>query len=311
MEFADKQKAEEIIKDLYPDASQVIFVEHGYDNLVVLVDQKYAVRFPRMKSAYLRSQFEKQVLRDLSGLKVIAIPRFLGLGDNPPYSITSFVPGEHMSSAEIRELPTEKQEQIGVMVARFAHEMHSLLSVEEALKLRKQYGLDSQDEEPWDVYFERVLQKQQFPTPEQDKLAKEYYEHWKNLIFTTPTLVIHDDLHNENMQFKDGELVGILDFGDTNIGTPEQELRQLYRINETMLDAAIEEYERLSGLTLNREAIKIWSMTQELAAFSDRYFKDDKSSAAFTRASRNLQKWFPSGNWQRFLPKDKYIKSVQ
>lgn len=299
--FANTKTATQIIKKLYPDAKNVRFIEHGYDNLVGLVDDKYAFRFPRMQSAYMRSQYERLVLLDLAPLTEVTIPRVLGEGDNPPYVITSFVPGEHISSIEINKLSEEQQKSTGKGVARFAYAMHSLLSPKQALEQRKRFGLDSQEEEPWDVYFEKVINKQQFPTPEQDKLAKDYYNRWKNLKFTTSTVVIHDDLHTENLLFENGELVGVLDFGDTNIGTPEQELRQMYRINETVLQAAVDEYERLSGYKLNLEAVKVWSIIQELSAYSERLFSNNKNHPAFSRAARNLQRWLPDGNWESLL----------
>lgn len=295
--FANLDTAKQIIKHFYPNTKNIRFIDHGYDNLVGLVDDKYALRFPRNESAYYRNQYEQHVLKDIEVLNEVSIPRILGSGENPAYTITSFVAGNHISSEEINSFPLDKQRKIGENVARFAYAMHSLLSVEKALEYRKQYGLDKLTEEPWGIYFEKVLNLQQFPTSKQDKLAKEYYKLWKNLKYTTTTVVVHDDLHTENLLFMNGELVGVLDFGDTNIGYPEQEFRQLYRINEEVLKAAVETYEHLAGHQLNFEAIKIWSITQELAAFSERLITNKTDHPSFLRAANNLQKWFPNGNW--------------
>lgn len=302
MKFADKENAQKIIKDLYPDAQNITFVEHGYDNLVVLVDEKYAVRFPRNGSAYGRSQYEKHVLRDLVDLQELAIPRILGEGTNPPYLITTFLSGQHISAAEINTFSVSKQKEIGEKVAEFAYAMHSLLSVEKAMVIRKELKLDEQEEEPWDVYFENLLSKKNLPDKKQDEIVKKYYAQWTSLSYTTPMVVVHDDLHTENLLFNGQDLVGVLDFGDTNIGTPEQELRQLYRINETVLDAAINKYEQLSGFPLNKDAIKIWCITQELAVYCERMLdanpKVQKNHPSFDRSVRNLTKWFPKGKWE-------------
>lgn len=37
--FADVDTARQIIKQLYPEAQDIEFIEHGYDNLVGLVDK--------------------------------------------------------------------------------------------------------------------------------------------------------------------------------------------------------------------------------------------------------------------------------
>ena len=114
----------------------------------------------------------------------------------------------------------------------------------------------------------------------------------------TPTVVVHDDLHTENMMFNDDDiLTGVLDFGDTNVGTPEQELRQLYRISEDIMLTAVQEYQRLSGRYLNVEAIKIWSIMKELADYSGKLAAKDMGHRAFKRASRNLNIWIPEGKW--------------
>lgn len=298
MKFADKEIAGKVIKRLYPKSKNISFIEHGYDNLVVLVDELYALRFPKYKGAYVRDQYEKQILLELSSFDEIAVPKFLGEGQNPPYLITNFLFGKHLSSEEIENLSKDRQKGIGETLAGFAYAVHSLLSVRKTRDLRNKLGFGKLKEEvPWEVYFEKVLDKSRLPIQEQDKIAKNYYRKWRSLIFTTPTVVIHDDLHLENLLFEDGELTGVLDFGETNTGTPEQEFRQFYRINETALNAAVDMYEQLSGYKLNREAIKIWAIIQELAAYSEKLQNNKTDHPSYSRAVSNLNKWFPQINW--------------
>jgi hypothetical protein len=113
------------------------------------------------------------------------------------------------------------------------------------------------------------------------------------------------------MLFENQKLIGILDFGDTNIGTPEQELRQLYRINEIVLVAAVKMYEHLSGYTLNLEASKIWAITQELAAYSGRLLSNNKNHPSFFRSARNLNKWLPQGSWDTEIDTNKILSTNQ
>jgi aminoglycoside phosphotransferase (APT) family kinase protein len=297
MTFADNKIALQIIKDLYPGAQKVKLVEHGYDNLVVLVDEKYAVRFPKHDGAYAHSKYEKEILSDLVNFDKVKVPKILGEGEYPPYMITTFLHGTHLKSAEIRELPFDKQEKIGEQFAIFAHAMHSLHSVERARQVRQELKLDEFAEEPWDIYFARTLFETKLQDDAQDKIVKEYFKKWSELKYSTPEFVLHDDLHNDNLLFIKGELTGVLDFGDTNIGHPEQELRQLYRINEITLDAAVKKYEGLSGLNLNVEAIKVWCILQEMAVYSSSFIKNDFERPGFARGVKNLNRWFPEANW--------------
>ncbi|MBI2600400.1 aminoglycoside phosphotransferase family protein [Candidatus Daviesbacteria bacterium] len=263
-----------------------------------LVDNKYALKFPRNQYAYLRDQYEEQVLLDLKSLNQLLIPKILGKGNNPPYFIASFVPGKHLSADEIRQLSTEQQEDLAEKIARFAYAMHSILPVDQAIEHRSKLKLDSLKGQPWVIYFEESLKKVAFPNPRQDRLAKEYYKRWKSLHYDTPEVVVHDDIHNENLMFEGTNLIGVVDFGDTDIGHPEQEFRQMYRINETILNLVIKNYEQLSNLKLNKEAIILFAILQELAVYSEMLTSTKKDRPSFYRATKNLQKWLPEGNWE-------------
>jgi len=297
--FADIHTAREATQSLYPNAQNITMIEHGYDNIVALVDASYAVRFPRNKNAYLRSLYEKRILQRLETTKTIIIPRILGGHNDPPYIITSFVPGHHISSASIQTLSKSHQHDFAELVAQFAFAMHKTFVINDELPLRKEFGLDElEEEEPWPIYYKRVVHDNDFPTVIQDEIAKSCYADWVKLCDVDPTVVVHDDLHSQNMMFNDdNHLIGILDFGDTNVGTPEQELRQLYRINEDVMLAGVEEYQHLSGQQLNIEALKAWATMKELADYSKALAVKNTSHNSFKRASHNLNLWFPKGEW--------------
>jgi len=296
--FADVDTAQKVAHKLYPNAQKITLIEHSADNIVALVDASYAVRFPKNKNAYIRGLYEKHILNQLDGVKTLTIPRILGEHANPPYLITSFVPGHHLSPATVRALPEEKQQDFAKLVAKFAYTMHTSLVLDEELVLRKELGLDELEaEEPWPIYFKRVICDSQFPTTVQDEIAKRCYADWVKICYVAPTVVVHDDLHTENMMFNDDRLTGVLDFGDANVGTPEQELRQLYRINEEIMLTAVREYQYLSGHQLNVEAIRLWAIMKELADYSKALVAKDTRHHSFKRASRNLNTWLPKGEW--------------
>ena len=62
MHFANIDTVKKIVSDLYPKSKDITFIEHGYDNIVALVDKIYALRFPRGEGAYARGLYEKEVL---------------------------------------------------------------------------------------------------------------------------------------------------------------------------------------------------------------------------------------------------------
>lgn len=299
--FADVDAAKQIIKRLYPEAKEIKFIEHGYDNLVGLVDSQFVLKFPRHENGYRRDRYEAIVLSAIAKIHELLIPKVLGSGDNPPYFITSFIDGVHISQQEINQQSAKQQKEFSEKIARFAFTMHSMLSSKQAIKNRKELGFDDRNDQPWVVYFEKILATKKFPTSKQDKLAKEFLKKWSNLKYTTPTVVVHDDLQTDNLMFEGSKLVGIIDFGDTIPGNPEQEFRQMYRINNFVLDTAVDTYEQLSGLLLNREAIKLWAILQELMVYYGELARKQTNDPKFIRASGNLQKWLPEGKWNSLL----------
>lgn len=296
--YADTDIAPSIAHSLYPDAQKITMIEHSHDNIVALIDTDYAVRFPRNSNAYLRALYEKRILEQLQDIETIAIPRILNEHAEPPYFVTSFMIGHHLGAADIRTFSWERQQEFARQVARFAYAMHKSLVLEKELPLRKELGLDEMaDEEPWPIYFKRIIQDVTFPTKKQDQIAKEYYAKWMELCDVSPTVVVHDDLHTQNMMFDGDRLVGIIDFGDANLGIPEQELRQLYRVSEEVAQVGLKEYENLSGRHLNIDALKAWCIMKELADYYNHFSNNRMSHHAFKRACRNLNEWFPEGEW--------------
>lgn len=297
-EFVDIDRARQIVQDLYPDAHRIEFIEHGYDNIVALVDSNFAVRFPRSNEAFIRSQYEKSILTKLDAINAVKIPKLLEEHDDPSYLVTSFVAGVHQSIEEINQFSTDELSAFGRVVGTFAHELHSSISVSDEQNFRANAELGDQFEESWGDYFTRVVAHGTFMSPEQTAIAEKYYQQWKNFEDGgNVQVVVHDDLHTHNMLFEGKKLVGVLDFAGASIGTAEQELRQLYRINEQAMHAAIETYQELSGQKLDVEAIKTWAVMRELGAYSRRLGNGETDHPGFTRTCEYLNRWLPSGRW--------------
>ncbi len=293
----NQQSARQAVYDMYPQAHAVQIVEHGYANLVALVDETYVIRFPRNHAAYIRSQYEKEVLAGLRDLQSVQLPHVIDERRSPACLVARFLPGVHLRPEQIRQLPASDQVRIGQEVAAFAFEMHSLLSITECRRARRRLYADLK-EKPWDwqQYISESLIGKHFPTVAHDNIAKRYFAEWNGLA-VSPPVVVHDDLHYENLLFNEGHLSGVIDFANTEVGSPEQELRQLYHVSTTAVVAAVQEYERLSGTVLNVRAIRVWAIVQELAAYSEHLFGQDTAHPAFTRASANLNRWFNTTSW--------------
>ncbi len=284
----NKSKILHIVRSLYPDARSVCHVDRGYDNYIVIVDNCHVLRFPRSEAVWKRGELERFVL---SQLKLPNVQKIVRVCDDPPYLELTFLQGEHMSEEEFRQLPIQKQKDLGSQIAEFAYRLHCSVNVEEfAAKYAK---LTPQDRggETYDEYLQRVLGDFTLPTPAQDKIAKSYLKAWQDIRPSKP-VVVHDDLHIQNLLLCDGKIAGVIDFGAVCIGTAEQELRQVYRLSSAALDSAVKTYNSLAHTKLNIKTARIWAITQELAAYS-RELQSKTKTPAFQRSCEHLALWFP------------------
>lgn len=278
-----------VINSLYPDAHNVRHIEHGYGNHVVIVDNRYVVRFPRNKAAWEGSRLERFIL---SKLDFDVVPKLVHYNESPPYLVQTYLPGDNINGDQFRLLPISTQQNIGEQIAIFAHSLHSALDVDE---FRHEYSKlipDGDNNSTYHDYLKEMLTEYTFPTGEQDKIAKQYFKAWLDIRPSKP-VVIHDDLHIHNLLIQNGQLSGVVDFETARVGTAEQEMRQLYRLSDTALLSAIKTYNSLAHVKLEIEAAKTWAISQELATYARELRADKKLSPAFIRAARHLRLWFP------------------
>lgn len=278
-----------VITILYPRARNVRHIDHGSENHIVIVDDCFVVRFPRSETVWKRAQLERFVL---SNVNLPIAPKVLTHNVTPPYLIETFLPGQHMTEKEFRDLPIATQRSIGRQIAEFAFKFHAALDVREfknectKLKLQENIGGSYED------YLREMLHDYTFPTAAQDKIAKQYFGAWLT-IPTSKLVVVHDDLHARNLLFQEENLSGVVDFGAAWVGTVEQELRQVYRLSDEALMAAITAYNSLAGTELNADVARIWAITQELATYARELHATHTTNQPFVRARDHLALWFP------------------
>jgi hypothetical protein len=70
-------------------------------------------------------------------------------------------------------------------------------------------------------------------------------------------------------------------------------MRQVYRLSETSLTAAVKTYNDLAHTELNPETSRIWAITQELATYARELIAGRMDHPAFKCAEEHLALWFP------------------
>jgi aminoglycoside 2''-phosphotransferase len=292
---ADRQALETIVAKHVPQIEQITYIDHGHDNLVVVVNESLVFRFPRNDKAARRLTFEIALLQRIKGkITVIPTPELVEVSAVPLYAVTTYRPGGHLTKEQIESLSDEEQAAIGAMLAEFIHQFGSAISPDELTRLRQETGLVGM-EEPWADYFTRLFETQPLPNLLLTPIVNKYYGAWKNHIGDSQdNSVIHDDLHPANILFVGSSMSAVLDFGDANIGSAEEEMRGLYSMGELVLRATIKRYHELTGRELSYELIQIWTIMNDLARFTRYLGEEHTTHPAFLRAQANLRAWIPN-----------------
>lgn len=288
------QHADGAIRAFVKDAQEVTFIEHGADNIVAVVNQRYVFRFPRNDAAAKRLYFETALLQKIGKqLPIVQVPDLIQVHTQPFYTVANYIPGEHLTGKEIITLTQDEQVALGKKIATFSMQLNQAVSGLEIRRLRTEAGVEGLDE-PWDVYFDRIFVKDRLPNEQLRPIINENYMLWKDLVkHEQRNYAIHDDLHPSNLLFHGSKLQGIVDFGDANAGSIEEELRWLYSMGDEVLKSAIDHYQGLTGVAVAYNGVKQWAIMHELSTFTTRLARQDTESFPFQRSQEHLRAWIP------------------
>ncbi len=288
------QQADTAIRSFTREVREVTFVEHGADNIVAVVNEEFVFRFPRNADAAKRLYFETALLQKIGKqIPAVQLPELLQVHTQPFYSVARYIEGQHLTGKDIVKLTEEEQAAIGQAIATFSVQLNHAVSGLEIRRLRMESGVEGLDE-PWDIYFDRLFVKDRLPNERLRPIIDEQYMLWRDLVkHEQRTYAIHDDLHPSNLLFLGPTLQGVVDFGDTNTGSIEEELRWLYSMGDIVLRSAIEHYQQLTGAAVAYDNVKQWAIMHELSTFTTRLARQDTESFPFKRSQEHLRAWIP------------------
>jgi Ser/Thr protein kinase RdoA (MazF antagonist) len=286
------QQAQQAIHDFSKEVEEITYIEHGADNVVALVNKQFVFRFPRNPDAGKRLYFETALLQKIgSHISAAKVPELLRVHTQPFYSVARYIEGDHLTGKEIATLTEEEQRNIGKSIAVFISELNKAISGLEIRRLRAESHVDNLDE-PWDVYFKRLFVEEPLVNERLRPIIHDHYSLWKDYVsHEERNYAIHDDLHPANLLFLGAKLNGIVDFGDANTGSIEEEMRWLFTMGDIVLKAAIEHYNELTGIEANYDHVRVWAIMHELSTYSSRLKRQQTESFPFLRAQEHLRAW--------------------
>lgn len=291
----DSERIKQQIRLWDAGAKTVEIISSGATNIVGLTETT-AYRFPLTEDAITIQLYEAALYKQLGGRLDIDVPRLVKMYDNPKCIAITRLYGRHFSTSELASLPQADLQRIIRQLVAFSLALNKVVDVAAIKKLEDTYITNETHERSWHDYFAMHLEGAQFPQhPWLENLARSYYKKWFDTTRSSslPKQVVHDELHDANLLFTGHQLSGIIDFGDTTVGTMAQELRQLLRISEDAVKMAIDEYEHAAGVVVELEEIRTWAVAQELASYCRWFARGQLDRPSFLRAQSYLRRWLP------------------
>lgn len=289
----DADRARALIEAQFPElrGASVREVAAGWDNVVHLVDERWAFRFPRRQIAIPGVQREIEVLPRLAEHLPLPIPepRFIGAptGDFPwPWFGAAYLPGIELAESG---LPDDRRVELGASLGGFLRALHTpgLASrIGQSLPVDPMRRADMGFRIPYarrrlDQAIEAGLWQ---PTDAIERLLADA----TGLPPPSRTLVLHGDLHARHLLVDDaGRATGVIDWGDVSAGDPSADLAIAFGSFEGRArEALFETYGPIDRLTeLRARVIAVF-----LGAALLIYAADRGMTALRTESERSLER---------------------
>lgn len=218
-------------------------ISTGWDNLVAEVNGEWIFRFAREQKFIGALKREQRLLDRLHNKISLPIPHYVFFGLNTAFVGYRKIPGEPiLNEAVYLLLSHEQRQEIAETLALFLTQMHSAISVEEAL----QWGYKKY-EVPMELIETVVVDIQ---SPEAKRIICEALSYIKKHPYNTDHLVLlHNDLHGENFTVDETthKVIGVFDFSDAALGNPCIEFAQLFNIHHDLAIRTMNAYARLTN----------------------------------------------------------------
>lgn len=229
----DERQAAALIAAQFPAlASQpVIKLGYGWDNTVFLVGEEYVFRFPRRSVAVGSIEREGRLLPELEAYLTLpyAKPIFYGIKDHDYPS--PFLGYPYLRGKFAMGLADEQRELSVDLLADFLRSLHAF-----PLEKAREFGVQQDHRNLTDISqrkrsIEGFLAKiEPHLTEEQNRAIRNYLDGIHLAHVASRFAFLHGDLHFKNVLVDEesGQVSGIIDWGDMNIGHPACDLSIAY-----------------------------------------------------------------------------------
>lgn len=239
-------KAELYLQKIKNDFPQIKWkkhriLTHGWDHVVIVLDEKIIFRFPKDKEYKDEFQNEIQLLRYLKMKVSVGIPKYKYISKDKSIAGYDMVRGRELTASHYRRLSASEKDTVAKQLAEFISELHA---TPKSIMLK--YNVMNENQEQ--IYKELVRNAKKLLFPRLRKkdiqLIEDYFVELKDALgHKYSNALVHNDLTGEhilwNVKIKQ---INIIDFSDRAFGDPAIDFSGLFEYGQKFTEKVLKLY---------------------------------------------------------------------
>jgi aminoglycoside 2''-phosphotransferase len=214
---------------------------HGWDHVVIVLDEKIIFRFPKDKEYKDEFQNEIQLLRYLKKKVSVGIPEYKYISKDKSIAGYDMVRGRELTGSRFRRLSASEKDTVAKQLAGFISALHSTPK-----SVMTKYNVRNENQEK--IYKELVRNAKKLLFPRLRKkdiqLIENYFIELKDALgHNYSNALVHNDLTGEHILWDaKRKQINIIDFSDRAFGDPAIDFSGLLEYGQKFTEKVLKLY---------------------------------------------------------------------
>lgn len=204
------------------------YLASGDDSDTFLGDDRYVIKVPRRESVIQMQRREFQLYSFLNRHEFsFQIPMVIYEGDY--YNVMNYISGKRITYKDYTALSEKEQNALAIDEAAFLQELHNVcFDLEEVSSFTVQQNKKLQYEEDHEKVIHILTENRMLSERLRSKIDNWYKRILQiDYLYEYTPCITHNDFSAGNLIFRGNRLYGVIDFGDSVIGDPDNDFLYL------------------------------------------------------------------------------------
>ncbi|HLJ52616.1 MAG TPA: phosphotransferase [Rhizomicrobium sp.] len=216
-------------------------IGHGDDNLIVVLDDTWIVRFPRNDEYRGRFAAELNLLAQFAPLAPLPVPQYVYVAEGRNFGAYRKIQGREMTPAVFTAMPPNAQRTVLASLAVFLSTLHAL-PAETILQPDGTIARTWSGEQFAELYLS--TRRAEIARTVSSKTLARFDAFHAALAMLPPGVakLAHDDLSDDHILVEGSRITGIIDFSDAAFGDPAIDFAWFWRLGEASVERLLQDY---------------------------------------------------------------------